>query len=186
MGITLSLLAKRFIVIVGAGRIIWTLDRVEKILCCQVLSALTLEDVACHVFQESVWKNELSSAVLSLSGCRSVVDVWPSRVSRTEGIGRSIKCRVAVHGGIMYWYLSFQRGSLGTPRNLGRPLRWVVVGRVGVWGQLLGCPSQAEPSGVYFPWWTGTYMISLERPSRVTGKGGRLGVEAQCKVPLRP
>jgi len=54
MGITLPLLGRRFIVIFGAGKMIWTLDRVEKVLSHQVLSVLTLEDVACHVLQEAV------------------------------------------------------------------------------------------------------------------------------------
>lgn len=54
MGIMLPLLAKRFLVFVGTGKMMWALDRVDKILCCQVLNALTLEDVACHVFQEPV------------------------------------------------------------------------------------------------------------------------------------
>lgn len=75
-------------------------------------------------------------------------------VVSAEGIGRAIKCRVAGHRG----YLSFPRGSLGTPRNLGSPLGWVVEGRAGDWGQSLGCPSQAEPTGMYFPWWTDTYV----------------------------
>lgn len=96
------------------------------------------------------------------------------------GIGRCIERRVAVHRGIIYRYLLFQRGTLGTRRSLGHP--WKGRGL----GQSLGCPSQAEPTSVYFPWWVGMNTITLERPSLVTGKGGSLGVEAQCKVPLRP
>lgn len=107
-------------------------------------------------------------------------------VVSAEGIGRSINQRVPVHEGVMYWYLSSQRGSLGTPRSLGCLLQWVMEVKVGDWRQSLGCPSQAEPTSAYFPWWMGTYMITLERASLVTDRGGRLGVEAQCKVPLHP
>lgn len=66
-------------------------------------------------------------------------------VVSAEGVGRCVKRRVAVHRGIIYQYLLFQRGTLGTSRSLGRPWKGWGLGRS------CGCPSQAEPTGVCFP-----------------------------------
>lgn len=76
--------------------------------------------------------------------------------------------------------------SSGNSQKSWLPLQWVVEGRVRGLMQSLRCPSQAEPTSVFFPWCIGKYSMEGHLGESITCSGGRLDIEAQRKVPLCP